>query len=146
MMWAAVEGLGMVSLFKVRRTTPDVVLQSRYQVKRYTFTFFQLFTITTSALMYWIFLTSKPLTPLEPFFQRNIPPMLQMFFMSLPPIAHTVENQLFMVPLLRKHRVPPKVRVKWVVACLASGGPTIKAFKNLVREEKYKLDNETKDL
>lgn len=64
----------------------------------------------------------------------------------MPPVLHALETQLLMIPLLRKHRVPTKVRVKWVLACLASGGPAVKAFNDLVREEKQKLDNQTKDM
>ncbi|KAG9054400.1 COP9 signalosome (CSN) subunit [Serendipita sp. 407] len=130
MTWEAIEGLGM----------------SRYQVNTYQFDVQQAFTIFACLCMYYVFLAPKEYIPYEPFF-ASIDPFFKIFCMSLPVFAHTLENQLFMVPLLKKHRVRSrKLRSKWIFACLVSGGPAIARFKKLVAQEKQRLDEEMKKL
>jgi hypothetical protein len=91
--------------------------------------------------MYWVFLSPYTLTPVEPWLRETILPFYQLFCMSLPPLAHLLENQIFMVPLLKKHRVPTtKLRFQWNLACMLSGGPAIRRFKKLVEEEKALVD------
>jgi hypothetical protein len=91
--------------------------------------------------MYWVFLTPVTLTPVEPYLRNMIPPLYQMFCMSLPPLAHFLETQTLMVPLLKKHRVPTaKLRFQWNLACMLSGGPAVRRFKKLVEEEKALID------
>jgi hypothetical protein len=96
--------------------------------------------------MYWIFLTPKPLTPVEPFLREQIDPFFQLIIMSIPPFAHTLENQLIMVPLLTKHTVQGKVRVQWILACLVTGGFAIRKFKILLEKEKELVDGHRKNL
>ncbi|KAG8831814.1 hypothetical protein FRC17_002519 [Serendipita sp. 399] len=130
MTWESVEGLGM----------------SRYQVTKYQFDVSQAFTIIASLFMYYVFLAPKQYIPFQPFFD-SIDPFFKIFSMSLPPFAHTLETLLLMVPLLDKHRVNgSRLRWKWIIACLASGGPAVSRFKKLVAEEKERLDLEMKKL
>ena len=97
--------------------------------------------------MYWIFLTPVTLTPVEPYLRANIGPFFQLFSMSLPPLAHLLETQALMVPLLKKHRVPSgKLTFQWNLACLLSGGPAVRRFKKLVEEEKKKVESGKKSM
>lgn len=131
MMWESVHALGM----------------SRYQVTKYKFDLGQLGTIIACFVMYWIFLTPVPLTPVEPYLRSNISPFFQLLCMSLPPLAHFLETQLLMVPLLKKHRVPTaKLRFQWNLACLVAGGPAVRSFKKLVEEEKQAIDSGKKGM
>ena len=91
--------------------------------------------------MYWVFLSPITLTPVEPYLRRQIAPFYQIVCMSLPPVLHVLETQLLMAPLLKKHRVPTAMlQFQWNLACMLSGGPTIRRFKKLVEEEKKLVD------
>lgn len=148
MMWESVHALGMVSLLLEQHCSSlTISQQSRYQVTKYSFDLAQFSTIFACVFMYWVFLTPVTLSPVEPYLRKTISPMFQVFCMSLPPLAHFLETQMLMVPLLKKHRVPAgKLRFQWNLACLLSGGPAVKRFKKLVEEEKKNIDSGKKGM
>jgi hypothetical protein len=45
--------------------------------------------------------------------------------------THSVESLFVLLPLLRKYRVPPPTRIKWVLNHLIEGYPTIRRFESI---------------
>lgn len=137
-MYEAVEALGMVRGRRVPPPTTDSFPKSRYQVNTYTFDVFQGVMVFFVFILYWIFLTPKTVTPVEPLLRKEFSPLLQKVLMSIPPVAHTLELNLVLIPLLKKHRTTGTVKWYWVIATLLAGGSAIKAYKRLADKERDK--------
>ncbi|KAA8916077.1 hypothetical protein TRICI_001728 [Trichomonascus ciferrii] len=119
-------------LVDMAREAANAQQVSPYQIKDYTPPSFTLMeTVTISVTLFTMFVALYPSVAL---FFPYIGPLVYsrpLFPLCTCLATHSAESLFVLLPLLRKYRVPPPSRIKWVLNHLLEGYPTIQRFTSI---------------